>query len=84
MCLDDNGGFMYDLAQKESKDHQEQYYMDIWVSKDHNQEVNEGTGGCRWGNVIVAELQMHEMHKSWKGTGKTPDSTDRVPKLGCQ
>ena len=64
MCLDDNGGFMYDLAQKESKDHQEQYYMDIWVSKDHNQEVNEGTGGRRWGDAIVAELQMRKMRKS--------------------
>ena len=34
---------------------------------------------------IQVELQRsHEMCKSFYGPGNTPDSTDRVPKLGCQ
>jgi hypothetical protein len=52
------------LAKTESKGHQEQYYIDIWVSLDHKQEVNEGTGGHRRGDAIAAEPRVCEMRKS--------------------
>ena len=32
----------------------------------------------------VVESRNREMRKSSNGPGKTPDSTDRVPKLGSQ
>ena len=35
-------------------------------------------------DAIVAELRRREMRKSFYSLERTPDSTDRVPKLGCQ
>ena len=35
-------------------------------------------------DAIVAEPQRREMRKSFYSLERTPDATDRVPKLGCR